>query len=101
MARAKQNSSVTEIQVLPLTTGRMVCYIRGITPLIYNAMSSKARHGAAGPGVVWRGGHGKDGHGPARRGAAGRWYGGHGRVRLGAVWRGAVWTGEADAGGRG
>ena len=45
----KQSNSVTEIQVLPLTTGRMVCYIRGITPLIYNAMSSKARRSLLDP----------------------------------------------------
>lgn len=39
----KSTNTVTEIDVLRLTTGRMTCYVRSITPLIYNAMSEKAR----------------------------------------------------------
>lgn len=37
------------MDVLPLTTGRVICYILGESPLIYNAMSAKARQSLLSP----------------------------------------------------
>jgi hypothetical protein len=42
MAKAKQDNP-GEIEILKLQHGRLVCRIRGITPLIYNRMSAKVR----------------------------------------------------------
>jgi len=42
--KKKPEAAVSEVEVLKLTTGRLTCYVRGITPLIYNAMSEKTRH---------------------------------------------------------
>jgi hypothetical protein len=36
--------SAAEVDILRVNKGRMTCYVRGVTPLIYNAMSEKARH---------------------------------------------------------
>lgn len=42
---AKKNDAPPEIEVLRIQQGRMTVFIRGTTPLIYNAMSEKVKQG--------------------------------------------------------
>ena len=42
---SKKAPASTELDILRINQGRLTCYIRGTTPLIYNAMSEKVRRG--------------------------------------------------------
>lgn len=49
MANPKSKSTTTEIDVLALKTGRFVCHILGVSPLICNSMSAKSRQSLLSP----------------------------------------------------
>lgn len=45
MAGKKKDTNPTEIDILRINQGRLTCFVRGTTPLIYNAMSAKIKQG--------------------------------------------------------